>query len=189
MINYFFGVPAWCKADITHNGQPAEWEHVREASEPLGPVIGNRLHASYGLDQGTMAHFSSMRTRDGGPAHAGHWGLDIYGAKGIILIRMDAVPRIKWLDDPTWTPGLTGREWQDLPDIPDFAMEDQKTERHKHLVDGLIEAIEADRKPVASLEDGRVAHEMIQGVFQSWKEGGGPVALPLAERGHPLVRG
>lgn len=185
MMHYFFGMAEWCKADVTHNGQPATWNDVREPSEPLGPIIGNRIHASYGMGNGTMAYFSSMRTRDGGP---GHWGMDIYGAKGMILIRMDVAPHIKWLDDPTWTPGLTGKAWQDLPDMPEFEIKEERTERHKWLVDDLMDAIETGRRPVAGLHDGRIAQEMIQGVFQSWVEGGGPVKLPLEQRSHPLIK-
>lgn len=47
-------------------------------------------------------------------------------------------------------------------------------------------AIEADVEPPASGAEGRMAFEMILGIYQSHREQGRRVALPLAERQHPL---
>lgn len=181
MMRYFMGNPAWCAADVTHNGRPALPEHVREASEPLGPVVGNRLHAMYGFPQGTAGHFSSMLTREG---DGGRWGLDLFGTKGVVSIRAEYLPDIRWRGASDWV----GAEeaWRPLPDMPEYTIADQSTERHKPLIDDLIDAIEKDRAPAASLEDGRAAHEMIQAVWASHVSGGGKVSIPLAQRAHPL---
>lgn len=185
MMIYFAGVPKWCSADVTHNGQPATKEHIREASEPLGPIVGNRIHAMYGFDNGTAGYFSSMKSKDG---PGGRWGLDMFGTKGIVTIRQDVAPVVHWIDDPTWAAGPSGKAWQAVPGMPEYKIEDQARERHKILVDDLIAAIEEDRAPVANLAHGRNAQEMVQGVFQSWTEGGNRVAIPLQQRKHPLVQ-
>ena len=182
LMRYFAGDAQWCQADFTQNGQPATMADVREATEPLGPILGNRLHAMYGFAMGAAGHFSSMKTKEAGT----RWGVDFYGSSGIVTIRVDVLPKVSWLDDATWAPGTSGKAWQALPDLPEFVMQDQKRERHKFIVDEWIAAIEEDRVPTVSLQDGRAAHEMIQGAFQAYVDSG-RVALPLEKRGHPLM--
>lgn len=181
LMRYFAGDPLWCQADFTQNGQPATMADVREATEPLGPILGNRLHAMYGFPMGVAGHFSSMKTKEPGE----RWGVDFYGNKGIVTIRVDVVPKVAWLEDASWAPGVSGKAWQPLPGLPEFEIKDQARERHKFIVDDWITAIEEDRLPGVSLQDGRAAHEMIQGAFQSYVDGK-RVTLPLEKRSHPL---
>lgn len=181
LMRYFTGDALWCMADFTQNGQPATLTDVHEATEPLGPIVGNRLHALYGFPMGVAGHFSSMKTKEPGT----RWGLDFYGNQGVVTIRVDVMPKVAWLDDPSWAPGSSGKAWQPIPNLPDFVLKDQARERHKYIVDEWIAAIEEDRIPAVSLQDGRAAHEMIQAAFQSFVDGG-RVALPLGKRAHPL---
>lgn len=184
LLRYLMGGPEWCFANMTMNGKPALPKDVREASEPLGPIVGNRLNAMYGLRLGVAGHFGSAWTREGA---GGRWGVDLYGTKGIITIRMGTIPDVYWIDCPTWAPGGTDAEWKRLPDAPEFTMDDQATERHKIIVDDLLAAIKEDRQPAVSLADGVGAQEMIQAVFESHVQGK-PVAFPLENRSHPLKR-
>ena len=178
---YLMGKPAWCQADITHNGKPARPENVREASEPLGPIVGNRLHAMFGFATGTAGHFSSMFSRDGG---GGRWGLTIHGSKGVIEVKMEVVPEAWWLDESRWT-AAHGKAWQPLPGMPDFTVTDERRERHKYIVDDLIASIEADREPQTSLVEAVTVQEMIQGVFASHVRGA-RIDIPQEPREHPL---
>jgi predicted dehydrogenase len=185
LMRYLMGAdPEWCSAGITHNGKPATPADVREATEPLGPIVGNRLHAMYGFPKGTAGHFSSMIQKDGA---GGRWGLDIFGSRGMITVRMDVVPSIWWMDIPSWAPAGSDKQWQRLPGVPEFAVTEEATERHKPIVDDLIAAIEEDRQPVASIDDGRWAQEMIQAVWEAHVQGC-RVKLPLEKRDHPLTR-
>ncbi len=184
LMRYFVGDPKWCMADITQNGQPAVAADIREATEPLGPVLGNRLHTIFGFDAGITGTFDSMKTREAGE----RWGIDFYGNKGIVTVRVSVLPKISWLDDASWAPGLSGKTWQPVPGVPDLKLQDETRERHKFIVDDLIEAIEGNRKPFTSLQDGAAAHEMIQATFQAHMDGG-RVAMPLEKRGHPLKQG
>lgn len=184
LMRHFLGDAKWCMADITQNGQPATAADIREASEPLGPVLGNRLHAIYGFDMGVTGTFDSLKTREPGE----RWGIDFYGNKGIVTVRVGVLPKISWLDDASWAPGLSGKVWQPVPGVPELTLGDEARERHKFIVDDLFEAIENGRKPATSLQDGRAAQEMVQAAFQAHMDGG-RVVLPLEKRAHPLKQG
>jgi predicted dehydrogenase len=205
LMRYLMGDALWCQADITHNGKPATPANIREASEPLGPMVGNRIHATFGFAKGTAGHFSSMFTPD---ASGGRWGLDIYGTKGVISIKMDTlsrkpevkptpeevvnsiVPEVLWLDDSGWLPrsaadGTVISAWKGLPDAPVIAITDQKRDRHAPIVADLVAAIEEDRLPATSLQDSAKSLEMVQAVFEAYIHGG-RIAIPLESREHPL---
>jgi hypothetical protein len=51
----------------------------------------------------------------------------------------------------------------------------------------LLAAIQENRAPLCSAEDGRVTVEMISAVFASHRREGARVAIPLKEREHPLA--
>ena len=183
LMRFFLdGEPAWCASDITVEGESARPTHVREATEPLGPIVGDRIHSLYGFAGGQAGHFDSMASPEGG---GGRFGIDLYGSRGVITIRIGAEPVVRWLDDPTWAPGITGKAWQPIPDAPQVVVEDAMRERNRPITDDLIAAIQEDRLPAVSLQDGRAAQEMIQAVFASHVVGG-RVTMPLERRAHPL---
>ena len=175
--------PGWCFADVGWQGRRATLADVREATESLGPIVGDCVHTMYGFPNGVVMQFDSVKNPDGAQ---GRYGLDVYGSRGIVAIRFDNGPRVAWLDDATWAP-KDDRRWQPLPDAPAFTIKDPVREYNPRLVDDLIAAIEEDRDPKVSLEDGRAVQEMIQAVFESHVQGG-RVAMPLERRLHPLRR-
>ena len=65
-------------------------------------------------------------------------------------------------------------------------MANPEVERYAPIVNDLIAAIGENRLPMASLQDGRASLEMIQAVYAA-HFGTGRVALPLADRKHPLL--
>ncbi|MCP4645982.1 MAG: Gfo/Idh/MocA family oxidoreductase [bacterium] len=184
MMAYFLGDAAWCASDITMNGKPATKDDVREASEPLGPILGNRIHSMFGFKYGIAGHFSSMISRDG---NGGRWGIDLYGSRGVISIRMGVVPEVHLLRDPSWAPGGGDVKWEPLPGMPTVTMTNPDNERNAPIIDDLMAAIEDDRQPELNLESGRRAYEMIQATYEAHVRGE-RVALPLEERTHPLTR-
>jgi len=183
MTRNLLGDPAWCMAHVTEDGVPATRADIKEATEPLGPILGDSIEAMYGFGGGRKSFFASQKNEHG---NGGRWGMDIYGSQGILTVRMGRVPAIHVLRDPSWAPGGSGKNWEPLPNPPAINFPDSPVGHYAPIVDGLITAIEKDTEPVCSLRDGRWAHEMIQGVWQSHLEGNTAVALPIRQRKHPL---
>lgn len=184
LMRQFAGEPQWCFSDITVKGKPATAQDVHEPTEPLGLVVGDRIHAMYGFDNGVKGYFASTATSDG---PGGRWGLDLYGSKGVITIRQDTDSPVNVLLDPSWAPGGKPAQWQPLPGAPDAPVKPEPAHRNAPIVDDLIAAIEEDRKPKVSLQDGRASLEMIQAVYESHIEKA-PVRFPLERRDSPLKR-
>lgn len=182
LMRYFMGDPEWCFADVTVEGKPARKEDAREATEPLGPVVGDRLHAMYGFKNGIKGYFASTKSAEGG---GGRWGMDIYGSKGVVSIRQDVAMPVHVLLDSTWSPGGRESKWEPLPDAPDAPTQPDAAHRNAPITNDLIAAIEADRIPAVSIQDGRWSLEMIQAVYASHLHRA-PVTFPLQQREHPL---
>jgi predicted dehydrogenase len=183
LMRYFLGGPDLCMAHITQGGRPAGPADVREATEPLGPVVGDSVTAMYQFPNGVVGHFDSLKNP--GPEWL-RFGVTFFGTKGAVTINNNRpIPVIKWLDESIWN-GVRGKTWQELPDMPGFTEQD-KTDalRYAPCVDDVMNAIATDTRPVCSLHDGAAAHEMIQAAFAA-HVAGGKVELPLAQREHPL---
>ena len=181
MMRYFAGNASWCMADITVDGRPAVRPDVHDATEPIGKVIGDRIHAMFGFRAGLVGHFATTKNRDG---NGGRWGLDIYGSKGIVTIRQDAGPRVRLWRQASWDPEKE-IGWEPLPGAPGTELANPEVDRYAPIVNDLIAAIEENRRPRVSLQDGRDSLEMIQAVYAA-HFAGGRVELPLKERRHPL---
>ncbi len=182
---YFLGRPEWCFSTIMVDGRAATRDDVREATESLGPVVGDSLYAVFGFPGGVPVYFSSMKTQQD---TAGRYGMDIYGSKGMATIRMDQTPRVAWLGEPSWAPAGKDVEWNRLPGYSEApSREPAQVAHYAPIIDDLIHSIEEDRQPEVSLRDGLHATEMIQAIFEAPLHGG-RVQLPLKERSHPLLR-
>ncbi|MDX9972379.1 MAG: Gfo/Idh/MocA family oxidoreductase [FCB group bacterium] len=184
LMRFFVGDAQWCFSDITVDGRPATKADVHEATEPLGPVVGDRISAMYGFKDGIKGYFASAKTKEGG---GGRWGLDIYGSKGVVSIRQDVKVPIHVLFDPAWSPGGRDAQWQPLPDAPDAPAQPDPLNRYLPIMSDLLVAIEEDRIPQVSLQDGRASLEMGQAVYESFVRKA-PVTFPLERRDHPLKR-
>ena len=176
------GDPQWCSAHIQANGKTATADDIREPSEPIGPIIGDRLHATFGFPKGRYGHFDSMKSDDG---NGGRFGLNIYGTKGIVTMRWGTLPDVFVLYDPSWAPGNKGAQWQTLPDAPPNGGNQPLEERYLTITTDLIQSIQEDKVPEVSLQDGRRAQEMTHAVFAA-HAAGGRVNMPLNDRRHPL---
>ena len=182
MMRFFAGNATWCMADIATDGHRAERADIRDATEPIGKVIGDRIHATFGFGNGVVGHFASTKNRDG---NGGRWGLDIYGSKGIVTIRQDAGPRVRLWRQVSWDPQDAAVGWEPLPGAPGTELKNPDVDRYAPIVNDLIASIGEDRQPRVSLRDGRDSLEMIQAVYAA-HFAGGRVELPLKERRHPL---
>ncbi len=180
-LNSLFGEPETCDARIYDDGRPCQAEDVREANEPLGPIIGDRVIANYTFSNAVPVSFQSFDHRED---HESRFGIDIYGSKGILKLRWGFPASFFYKETSSWL-DVEGGSWNPLPDCPKDQQHLTPVSRNRDVVNDLLEAIEKDRLPEVSLQRARWGHEMIQGTFASHVTGG-VVSFPLAERTHPL---
>jgi len=184
LMRYFAGDPQWCEAEVLVDGRSVGPADVREATEPLGPIVGDTVHARWGFADGACGFFSSVKGAEGGGVR---WGIDLFGTKGALTIRMGPIPEVRCIQSESWTETGEGQEWQPLPGSPKIGLPEGPVGHYKVIVDDLIEAIEQNREPFTSVQSGRAAHEFIQAVWES-QVSGGRVAMPAENRTHPLKR-
>jgi predicted dehydrogenase len=162
---------------------------LREGAEGIGMLAGNHIQTSYNFDRGIVGHFASVRaTRIKGQAD--RFGLTIHGTRGIIQLTTGSLPACYFLDDPSWFPGQSRANWQL---ITSNGLGKEETLKDGGLDQGnvwiaqdLLQAIERDRQPKASIYDGRAALEMVLAVYESARTRAA-VELPLRNRRHPLA--
>lgn len=183
IINYLLGSPATCDATVLTNGKPSTPADVHEATEPLGPIVGDSIHAKFTYENGIPAYFSSVKNEAG---NQDRWGLEIYGTQGILTIRMSPVPRVYHLPEPSWAPGTKEVAWQKIEAPDSGPSRHEQVGHYAPIVDDLITSIETDKQPETSLHALRNAHELIQAVWQAavTRE---RVNFPLTKREHPLT--
>jgi predicted dehydrogenase len=186
LIRALAGEPTWCFASVLQNGRPITASDVREGPEGLGPLAGDAVRAAYGLPKGVMAYFSSYRNAGGGKRFA----LQILGSEGILEMQTGYLPSVKFLADPTWSPGRSGAKWQDVSSQGIGAAEplkgDNAHEGNALAVKDLLAAIEENREPLDNMYEARGATEMILAVYESQRLGRA-APLPLENRQHPLT--
>ncbi len=183
-LRYFLGNPLWCESDITVDGRAATRADIHDASEPVGPVMGDRIRAMFGFPNSIVGYFTTTKNTHG---YGGRWGMDIYGSRGMVTIRINGGINVWLLRDPMWAPGGRDKAWEPIPDMPPFDEKQPEMERNAPIVADLIAAIKENRRPKVSLQDGRDSTEMIQAVYEAYLHGG-RVPFPLKERTHPLTR-
>jgi predicted dehydrogenase len=188
MVRYLAGSPNWCFAHMTENGRPVTKNDVIEGKEGLGPFAGNALTAMWGMADGSTTYFGSHREMQD---NMERFALQIYGSEGILEIQEGTMPPVKYLDDPTWSPGRSGAQWQDVSSagigVPEPLSGPAYEARHTLAIRDLLDAIENDREPLCNAHESRGVTEMILSVFESHRQGG-PVSLPLETRVHPFTR-
>ena len=187
LMRVFAGDARWCFATVLQDGKPAGKGDVRQGGEGMGPILGDRIQATYGFDGGVQATFGTHRARV--VATVGkRFGLQIYGTKGVVRLTTGSLPAAYFLDDPSWFGG--GKEWQEITSAglgkPESLKDGGLGLGNQWIVKDLIEAIEKDRQPLGSMYDGRAALEMILAVYESHRLKG-PAEMPLKNRQHPLT--
>lgn len=187
MIHHLAGDPLWCMARVFEGGKPVTKEHVKNGPEGIGPLAGDEVHAVYGLADGAIATFDSVRSAGGDPSR---FGLQIVGSKGVLEVLMGYLPSVKLLEDPSWSPGRSGKTWVDVTSAgigkPEEVKDGSLLAGNVAAVRDLIAAVENDRQPEASMYEARTATEMIAAVFESQRLGAA-AAIPLKNRENPLA--
>jgi predicted dehydrogenase len=187
LMRFVAGDAAWCFAKIFQNGRPATKADVRPGGEGMGPVLGDRITATYGFARGVQGTFATHKARHGAGKR---FGLTAYGSRGVIRMGTGALPPVYFLDDPSWWPARSGAKWQEVTSAglgkPEPLKDGGLHLGNVWIAKDLIESVEKDRQPRGSMYDGRAALEMILGVYESHRLRG-PAELPLKNRRHPLT--
>jgi predicted dehydrogenase len=202
---YFLGAPESVMADIRTDGRPAELTDRVETVEPIGPVIGDDIFAAFQLKGGARGTFETRRGLYHPDQAVPHIGILVMGTEGSLSLRSDdrgsqdllisrhcgypenkpdfeAVP----LHEDRVIPGAEPLDTSlcghmDVPQAPSFLA------ANRFAVWDLMQAIEEDREPLATLEDARIALEMIYGIYAAHLSRS-TVTLPLKNRAHPLAK-
>ena len=184
MMRFFLGDAQWVSADITVDGRMVTREDAHEATEPIGPIAGDRVHATFGFAGGINGYFASTKNADG---NGGRWGMDVFGSKGVASIRQVGGGCVVALfPSRSWSPSREASAWKRPEGIPRTEFKNQEAERYLPIISSVVAAIGTDALPLASIQDGHATIEMIQGVYAAHLAGR-RLALPLAERKHPLL--
>lgn len=177
-----------CYAVVTETGRPISKANVRDGAEGIGPLAGDHVSAVYTFPSGIQGYFSSKR---GTGANPGRFAIQVLGSKGLIEMETGYLAKAHLLRDGSWSPGRSGKNWEPITSDGLGKAETRTGGNYEggHIaaITNLVESIQQDRQPKCSAEDAREIVEMIAGVFESSRLGG-PVDLPLKERGNPLDR-
>lgn len=190
LICYFGGIPKSCSSVMLKDGRRVTKADVKDGAEGLGPLAANELHARYEMSRGAFATFDSIA--NDGTKGAG-FGLQLVGSEGIVNIQCDRKPVAHLIPGNPFQPTDKPRPWIPINTSGVGVTENQPEvvdQVHNHVIPArdLIDAVTKDRKPLCDANDGALTVEMICGVFESHRQGGRAVALPLAERGNALMK-
>ncbi len=186
MIHAIAGRPERTFARVFSNGHLSTRDDIVDGAEGIGRLVGDEVQATYGLPNGITAYFASKKNAAGKPSR---YGLQIFGSNGVLEIIEGTLPPVRFLGDPAWSPGRTSTKWQPVSSdgigVPEPLSGPEYRARHTLAIRDLLSAIEEDREPIGNVSAARDVTEMIVSVFAS-HFAGGPVQLPLEERGNPL---
>jgi len=184
------GAPQWCLASVSQGGRPITRADATAGPEGIGLIAGDSVNAMFGLADGPVGFFSSVR--DAGLKQP-NFGLTVVGTKGAIHIRPDHVPHAYLREAPLWR---VDREFPWKP-IGADGVESTPTNRSevdraaeragwgRHAAADLIDAIAEDREPEAGMYAGRTVLEMTTAIYASALSGD-RVTWPIATRVDPL---
>ena len=186
MMLCFGGTPEWCSGSVWWEGRLAEVGDIMEAKEmspkdrDSGLVVGERAVAQYGFAGGVLGAVSFLGYKE---LMNANYGIDVLGTEGQLAIRASG-----GLEHSLWhlprpmegTPSQLG-DWE-VVDLGAAQAEDAVATMSREL----LAARDQGRQPQGSGAEGRWAFEMILGIYQSHREGGRRIDLPMPERRHPL---
>jgi predicted dehydrogenase len=179
LATLFTGPALSCEATILVEGRPATRADVRPGDEGVGLIVGDEIHARYETRSGIPLYFDSKK---GSWTKGTPFGARLIGTKGIISLQVDEEPLAILERDGKKTPITTAGIGQAEP-IKDIRLVNGG---HHGAIRDLLAAIKEQREPLCGPVAGLETVELTLGVFASFAAGGKKVALPLADRQHPL---
>jgi predicted dehydrogenase len=165
------GAPQWCEAGIATAGRPITKTDAAAGPEGIGPLAGDSVAAMFGLADGPVGYFASVR--DAGLKQP-NFGLTIVGTKGAIHIRPDHVPHAYLREAPLWRVDKDF-PWrpigpEGLEPAPPATDVDRAAERAgwaRRAAADLVAAIAEDREPETGMYAGLTTVEMTAAIYAS----------------------
>ena len=179
LATIFTGPATSCQASILVEGRPATKADVRLGDEGVGPIVGDEAHARYETKSGIPLYFDSKK---GTWTKGTPFGARLIGTKGVISLQIDEEPVAILERDGKKTPITSAGIGQPEP-IKDIRLINGG---HHGAIRDLLAAVAEKREPLCGPKDGLETVELTLAVFASFAAGGAKVALPLADRAHPL---
>jgi predicted dehydrogenase len=183
------GAPQWVSAHFAVGDRDATIADKREGREPVGPIFGDSVDAMIGFPNGVRGFWSSTANLS---SHGTVYGLVAQCEQAIVAMRTRGEvyifpsPAIEPENEQRAWAKVWVEDWHFTPDHQPAALRDYIHRGNRYLVAELVAAIESGGEPVASLRDAVYVTEIIQGCYASHLAGGRRMAIPLAERKHPL---
>lgn len=184
LMRYFAGQPSWCEARITQDGRPVTLADKRAATEPLGPVAGDTIHATYAFTDAVLGTFDSEK---GHQAPGGRFTITLRFAKAVVHCAIGQDPQVRYMPDPDWIPD-TKSPGKPLPLAPsnDHPSGLKGTDAcNQRIVEELIRIVDDKSTSPVDILEARSTLEMIMAVYPAHL-GGDRVLFPLKDRKHPL---
>ena len=191
----FAGEPRWASGHVTVDDQDATAHDTRQGTAPVGPIIGDSISAVFGFDNGIRGFFDSTANLaiPGESNFDNLYGLSLECERAALELREPGdvyiypAPRVlPDLQDLAWE-RVWMPEWHERPEhAPPLLRKNWLAIGNKTLARDLIDAAENDREPLSSISAVCFVNEMVQGVYSSHLLNGRRIAIPLADRGHPL---
>jgi len=179
MMRFFAGDVQWMSAHVTENGQELHPDHVREPSEPVGPVAGDCINSYFAFSSGVSGFFDSRKDQAGSSQR---YGMEIIGSEATLSLRGGSGSELMLYPHPVFRPADGDQSWTPVTDLPDSGL----GLGNQLAIRDLIDAAESDREPVSSAAAAVAALEMIHGAYAS-QITGHRVEMPMTHRQHPLV--
>jgi len=179
LATLFTGAATSCQASILVEGRPATKADIRPGDEGVGLIVGDEVHARYETKSGIPLYFDSKK---GTWTKGTPFGARLIGTKGVISLQIDEEPVAILERYGKKTPITTAGIGQPEP-IKDIRLINGG---HHGAVRDLLAATAEKREPLCGPKDGLETVELTLAVFASFAAGGAKVALPLADRAHPL---
>jgi len=185
------GAPQWCQASVSQGGRPITKADAAPGPEGIGLIAGDSINALFGLADGPVGYFSSIR--DAGLKQP-NFGLTVVGTKGAIQIWPDHVPQAYLREAPLWRVDKDfpwkpiGAEGLESPPPANLSDVDRAAERvnwGRRAALDLVDAIVEDREPETGMYAGRTVLEMTTAVYASALTGS-RVTWPMPAGGSPL---
>jgi len=184
------GTPQWCDASISQGGRLITRGDATAGPEGIGPIAGDSISAMFGLADGPIGYFASVR--DAGLKQP-NFGLTVVGTKGAIHIRPDHVPQASLREAPLWRVdkefpwkpiGAEGVESSPV-NVSDVDRAAERVVWGRRAAADLVDAIAEDREPETGMYAGRTVLEMTTAVYASTLAGT-RVMWPITAGGNPL---
>ena len=186
MMLCFGGEPEWCAGSVWWQGRLADVGDVMEAKQmspkdrDSGLVVGERAVGQYGFYNGVLGEVHFMGYEQ---LMNNNYGVDVLGTEGQLAIRVSGGLEQSLWHLPRPMEGLPSQlvDWQ-VVDLGEMQEEDSVATMYREL----MAAVAADVEPPCSGREGRWAFEMVLGIYQSHREAGRRIDLPIPDRRHPL---